>query len=222
MRLTTKNIRTFRRIIRDWGRRNLRDFPWRHTDDPYEVAIAELMLRRTQAEQVVPTYEEFLERYPTPGALTEADPEEVHEVLRRLGLAWRAQNILEFGQTVVDDFDGKVPTSAADLRKLPGVGSYVSAATRCFAAGQPAPIIDTNTVRVVGRVFGISQKGEARRRKEMKTAIQRCLDRNEPRVYNFALLDFASRICTAKSAKHARCAFSKWRRCGYYVEECVI
>ena len=58
--LNARNIRTFRCLVKRWGRDNLRDFPWRHSRDPYEVVIAELMLRRTQARQVAPTYEEFV------------------------------------------------------------------------------------------------------------------------------------------------------------------
>ena len=216
MQLRSRNIKTFRRLIKEWGSENLRDFPWRHTRDPYEVAVAELMLRRTQAKQVVPVYRKFLEGYPTPSALADADPDEVRSVLRPLGLEWRAENIIEFGSAVVQKFAGTVPIEDSQLQQLPGVGPYVSAAVRCFAAGQAAAIVDTNTVRVVGRVYGISREGEARRRTKMKEAITRCVDPDAPRFYNFSLLDFASAVCTARESNHHICSFAKWRRCDYY------
>lgn len=219
MRLTPRNIRAFRSLIKRWGADNLRDYPWRHSRDPYEVAVAELMLRRTQADQVVPVYREFLATFPAPDVLVAADSTEVRGILRPLGLAWRAQNIIDFSRAVVDRFGGEVPLEDHKLRELPGVGVYVSASIRCFALGQAVPIVDTNTVRVVGRVFGLSTAGEARRRKEMVEAIARCVDREEPRLYNLSLLDFASSICTARNPRHAQCEFSKWRRCVYYAQQ---
>jgi len=216
VKLKAANVRRFRHLIKAWGKDNLRHYPWRRTHDPYKVAVAELMLRRTQAEQVVPTYERFIKRYPSADALGRADAEETRAMLRRLGLQWRAENILSFGSHVVRRFNGQVPTEDSALRSLPGVGEYVSAAVRCFALGQAVPVIDTNTVRVIGRVFGISTEGEARRRKAMKEAAKGCVDPEEPRSYNLALIDFASAVCTARAPSHERCPFSRWRRCELY------
>lgn len=216
MKLRARNIRNFRRLIKDWGKENMRDFPWRHTDDPYEVAVAELMLRRTQAVQVAPVYREFLRSYPDTHSLACADPDEVRDTLHSLGLHWRAQNIIDFGCAVVEKFEGQVPVSDRKLRDLPGVGPYVSAAVRCFALGEPVPLVDTNTIRVVGRVFGINTEGRARNRKEVRQSIARCVDPDEPRLYNFSLLDFASLVCRARDPLHDRCEFSKWRRCDHH------
>ncbi len=80
---------SFRSKLISWGQENFRSFPWRFTTEPYHILIAEVMLHRTQALQVVPVYTQFLEKYPTLALLTQAKQEELHEVLYSLGLRWR-------------------------------------------------------------------------------------------------------------------------------------
>jgi len=58
-------FREIGRRILQWWYENKRDYPWRHERDPYRILIAEIMLQRTKAEQVVPVYVEFISRYPT-------------------------------------------------------------------------------------------------------------------------------------------------------------
>ena len=51
--------------LKKWWRKNSRNFPWRKTNDPYHILIAEIFLHRTKAEQVLPVYEKFIQKYPT-------------------------------------------------------------------------------------------------------------------------------------------------------------
>jgi adenine-specific DNA glycosylase len=70
-----------------WGKDHQRIFPWRTTENPFRILIAELMLRRTQARQVIPVYNQFVAHYPDAEMLAKAPPEEVAEILFPLGLA---------------------------------------------------------------------------------------------------------------------------------------
>src|SRR5688572_20254182 len=81
-----------REALQIWAETSARDFPWRGDKDPYHVLMAEMMLRRTQARQVVDVYLRFVERYPTVQALHLASAEDVSAALRPLGLNWRAAN----------------------------------------------------------------------------------------------------------------------------------
>ncbi len=78
---------------------------------------------------------------------------------------------------VVEQYGGEVPGTKDGLMSLPGVEDYVASAVTCFSSDKPTPIIDTNVVRAIGRVFGLRLEGEARRRKEMRDAAAMCLDR---------------------------------------------
>ena len=98
---------------------------------------------------------------------------------------------------LVERFGGQVPQSKTDMLSLPGVSEYIASAVRCFAWNLPEAIIDTNTVRVVGRVFGLEIKDSSRRNRLFRDLIGALVDPVEPRVYNYALLDLADQICSA-------------------------
>lgn len=105
---------------------------------------------------------------------------------------------------------GQVPSGYDILLTLPGVGDYVAAAVCCFAFDQPVILADTNTVRVVGRVFGVPTHAESRRRKPVRQLLDALLDRQHPRAYNLALLDLAALMCTPSNPSCDRCPIAAY------------
>ena len=198
----------FHSDLRFWGQDHMRVFPWRSTRNPYHILIAEMMLRRTQAKQVVSVYNQFILRYPDPYSLMSAPAEEVIQTLNPLGLAWRAPAFQQIARALVTDYDRKVPKQYETLLTLPGVGDYVASAVCCFAFNQAIPIIDTNTVRVAGRLFGIPTHAESRRRQPVRQLLKDLLAYQDPRTYNYTMLDFAASICTAVSPHCEICPVS--------------
>ncbi len=187
---------TFRASLIEWGAQNFRRFPWRFTQDPYHILTAEVMLHRTQARQVAPIYERFIARYPDLEALANATQDELYETLYSLGLRWRIDLMQQMVASLVSGYNGEVPREKADLLSLPGVSDYVASAIRCFVWKLPEALIDTNTVRVVGRVFGLETRDSSRRNARFRELIQALVDPEQPRAYNFAMLDLADAICT--------------------------
>ncbi len=185
----------FRKTLIDWGQKNFRAFPWRFTSDPYRILMAEVMLHRTQALQVVPVYERFLERYPDLPALATATEEDLHGMLYSLGLKWRISLIYEMVADLMQRFDGKIPFDRKDLLSLPGVSDYIASAVCCFAWKQPLALIDTNTVRIVARVFNLQITDSLRRNRRFKALLETLVDPVQPVAYNYALLDLANKVC---------------------------
>lgn len=196
----TIDVRAFRKRLISWGREHFRPFPWRLTEDPYLVLMAEVMLHRTQARQVLPSYIRFIERYPNVPALAQASDQDLHEALFSLGLRWRIDLIREMATVLMDNFGGEIPNDRVDLLSLPGVSDYVASAVRCFAWNRPDPLIDTNTVRVIGRLFGLEVKDSSRRNRRFRNLIGSLVDPVEPRAYNYALLDLANQVCKKRTA----------------------
>lgn len=189
-------VREFRQSLIAWGRKHFRRYPWRVTTDPYQVLMAETMLHRTQVRQVLPIYQDFINLYPDAPTLVQARKEDLHELLYSLGLRWRIDLMAEMTSEIVNRFEGKIPTSKKELLTLPGVSDYIAGAVACFAGNNPEPILDTNTVRVIGRVFGLRVNDSSRRSNQFRTLATALLDPKRPREYNYALLDLADRICT--------------------------
>lgn len=189
-------VHQFHAHLHAWGVEHQRMFPWRTTENPFHILVAELMLRRTQARQVIPVYNQFVARYPDAQILAGAPPEEVAQILLPLGLAWRVPAFQQMAQVLVAEHHGQVPADYEMLLTLPGVGDYVASAVCSFAFGQAIPIIDTNTVRVAGRLFGIATHAESRRRRPIRQLLSALLDEHHPRAYNYHLLDLAALLCT--------------------------
>lgn len=200
------NSGTFCSALVAWGQDYFRPFPWRLTEDPYHILMAEVMLHRTQAPQVVPVYLSFLAQYSTISASAQATKQDLHAILYALGLRWRIDLVYEMISDLVSRFDGRVPQEKDDLLSLPGVSQYIAGAVRCFTWNLPEPLIDTNTVRVVGRLFGLKVKDSSRRDRCFGDLVAGLVDREAPRAYNYSLLDLADQICTKKhSPKCSQC-----------------
>ncbi len=205
------DVVAFHKALIAWGQEHFRAFPWRLTKDPYCILMAEVMLHRTQAPQVVPVYERFIVRYPDVTSLVQATREELHETLYPLGLRWRIDLIHEMAVRLVERFGGQVPETREDLLSLPGVSDYIAGAVRCFVWNQPEPLIDTNTVRVVGRLFGLEIRDSSRRNRRFRELIGALVNPDEPRVYNYSLLDLAEEVCMKKRPPECeRCPVSGW------------
>lgn len=203
----------FRKRLIVWGKHNCRDFPWRNTDNAYHILLAEMMLRRTNAPQVVPVYTEFIRRYPTVKLLVSASRNDVYRILQPLGLAWRAENIRHMAEVLANRFDSHVPADYEKLKMLPGVGDYVASAVCSFAFNKPMPVIDTNTVRVAGRYFGFPTHAESRRIKAVRQTVTAMTNNRNARDFNFYFLDFASMICKANNPECPVCPLKT--RCDY-------
>jgi A/G-specific adenine glycosylase len=194
----TINATAFRKALLAWDRKHFRSFRQRSTENPYRILMAEVMLHRTQTSQVAPVYERFVERYPNVSTLAQTKRKELRELLHPLGLHWRIDLVYDMASDLMERFHGRVPRKKTDLLSLPGVNEYIASAVCCFARNQPQPLIDTNTVRVVGRLFGLEVKDSSRRNRRFQELIAALVDPDEPRAYNYALLDLAERVCMKK------------------------
>lgn len=196
--MDSTKIEEYRMKVKNWGRRNCRDFPWRRTRDPYRVLLAEIMLHRTQAVQVAKIYEGVIREYPDIKALAKSSSAELHKALFSLGLKWRIDLIKDMAEILVNKHDSKIPEDKSELLSLPGISEYIACSVRCFAWNIAEPLRDTNTMRVIGRVHNMDVKDSSRRNSRFKELAAELVDPDEPRAYNFALLDLADQVCTKK------------------------
>src|SRR5262249_19141254 len=153
------------------------------------------MLHRTQVAQVTPIYTRFISSFPDLHSLAKARRSTIARILESLGLHWRIDLVPSLARVLVSNFGGNIPEAKNDLCRLPGVSDYIASAVRCFAFGRAEALIDTNTVRIIGRLFGLETKESSRRNPIFREALTQLLDRRRSRAYNYALLDHAHEIC---------------------------
>lgn len=179
-----------------------RDFPWRHTRDPYRVLVAEVMLQQTGVGRVLQRYEPFLEQFPTLEALARAPTAEVIRAWTPLGYNKRAVNLQRAAQAIVAEHGGAIPQDREALRRLPGIGPYTAAALACLAFGKDVAVVDTNVRRVLGRLL----VGPAPVPLEDAWRLaQAALVKGKAAAWTQALMDLAATVCLAGAPRCAAC-----------------
>jgi A/G-specific adenine glycosylase len=165
------------------------------------VLVSEVMLQQTPVDRVVPAWEAWVARWPTPAALA-ADPAgEAVRMWGRLGYPRRALRLHAAAVDCVARFEGRVPSAYEDLRSLPGVGDYTAAAVLAFAYGRRAVVLDTNVRRVLARLLD----GAALPRPSVTVAERAGAEAVLPRddataaTWSVAVMELGALVCTASS-----------------------
>lgn len=191
-----------------WYDEERRDLPWRakgrRKPDPYRVWLSEIMLQQTTVKAVIPYFGRFLARWPSIGALATADLEDVLSEWAGLGYYSRARNLHKCAATVVADFGGHFPRTAAELQALPGVGPYTAAAIAAIAFGEAVTPVDGNIERVVSRLFAVRQPLPAAKR-EIKRLAATLTPRSRAGDFAQAMMDLGATVCTPKRPSCLMC-----------------
>lgn len=190
--------KAFPELLLEWFREDRRNYVWRRKKDPYKILMAEIMLQRTRADQVEPIYIDFVKRFPNAKELNRATEREIGEYFGGLGLLWRVKLVKRLAGELVDRFGGKIPKSRDLLLSLPAVGEYMADAVLCFAYEEDVAVIDANVCRIIGRVFDLKAKGEARRDPQFRRAVNKLLPSGKAKEFNWAIIDLGAVICTPR------------------------
>ena len=183
---------------------NFRRLPWRSppgeaAPDPYRVWLSEVMLQQTTVATVKPRFERFIARWPTVEALAAASDEEILSEWAGLGYYARARNLIACAREVARR--GSFPATSAELRRLPGIGAYTSAAIAAIAFGEKAPAVDTNVERVIARVRGLRQPDRA----EVERVLVEMMPDNRPGDFVQAMMDLGATICRPRKPLCGAC-----------------
>lgn len=191
-----------RRRLLAWFDHHRRDLPWRHTRDPYRIAVSEVMLQQTQVDRVVPKYRAWLRTFPTTVALASAPLRRVLRVWSGLGYNSRARRLREAARLVQARHRGRWPRSVAALEALPGFGPYTARAVASFAYHQNQAVIDTNVNRVIGRVFfGPRPPAPG----PLTERVESLLPTGQSARWNATLMDFGAAVCTSRNPSCPTC-----------------
>lgn len=203
--------------------REARPLPWRAERagdlDPWAVLVSEFMLQQTQAARVVPLFEEWITRWPTPSALAAASPGDAVRAWGRLGYPRRALWLHRAATTIATEHGDRVPNDLDALLALTGVGAYTARAVLSFAFAEPWPVVDTNTRRWLARfAHGLAAAGPPRA-SDLDT-MQDLLpsDPVDARTFNAAAMELGAVICTPRAPACDDCpvrAWCEWRGAGY-------
>ena len=200
-----------------WYKKNKRDLPWRNTD-AWGVLVSEIMLQQTPVARVLPVYTEWLKRWPTPAALAKASPAQIITAWGRLGYPRRALRLHECAKVISTQYKGRIPETQSELRELPGIGDYTSAAIIAFAFGGRSLVLDINIRRVFARVIDGVEVPTTAPTKSERVEREKLIPSKNPHLWAAATMELGALICTAKNPKCGQCPLADqciWRSLDY-------
>ena len=188
-------ILSFRQKLLAWYDENKRDLPWRRSKNPYHIWVSEIMLQQTRVDTVIPYYERFLDWFPTVESLANAPEERLLKAWEGLGYYSRVRNMQTAAQQIMNEFEGKFPSTYEGISSLKGIGPYTAGAISSIAFNLPQPAVDGNVMRVLARLFEVNHDiGNPSNRKIFQAMMEILIDPNRPGDFNQALMDLGSDI----------------------------
>jgi A/G-specific adenine glycosylase len=191
----------FRKALLGWyekaGRHGL---PWRKKWSLYHVLVSEFMLQQTTVATVLPYFDRFLKEFTTLESLAAARLERVLELWSGLGYYARARNLHAAAQRLVNEHGGRLPKDPALVMDLPGVGKYTAGALLSFVHDAPQALVDGNVIRVLSRVYGVTEDVKEPAVVENLWALAwKLVPPSGARHYNSALMDLGAQVCRPSS-----------------------
>ena len=203
--------RQFSKLLLKWNSQsNSRQMPWKGEKDPYKIWLSEIILQQTRVEQGLNYYNNFIKTFPTIQELASAPESTVFKLWEGLGYYSRCRNLIATARFICEHHHGNFPQDYESIRSLKGIGPYTAAAISSFAFNLPHAVVDGNVYRVLARVFGINEPIDSTNgKKQFNHLADELLDRDNPGIYNQAIMDFGATICKPVAPVCNDCVFKK-------------
>ena len=147
-----------------WYDNNKRILPWRkhftNKQKEYFTLVSEIMLQQTQVKTVIPYFENFIKKIPNLKILAKTNDKKLMKCWEGLGYYSRARNLKKTAKKIIKEFNGRLPDNIEQLKTLPGIGEYTSAAIMAIAFNKQFIPLDGNVERILKRVFYLKKKNE--------------------------------------------------------------
>ncbi len=191
----------FARSLAAWYRENARELPWRGIQNPYRTWVSEIMLQQTRVEAVKDHYARFLARFPTVVSLALAPEADVLALWSGLGYYRRARMLHRAAQLLVQEYGGTLPKTAAELKRLPGIGTYTAAAIASIAFGERVAVVDGNVERVLLRILGMPETKGSAAAEMLEQVAQGLVPEKNPGDHNQAMMELGATVCLPRGPR---------------------
>ena len=172
----------------------------------YELLISVVLSAQTTDVSVNKVTPALFEKYPTPYDLAQADPGDVAEIIKTIGLYKnKSVNIVKLAGKLTEDFEGEVPADFDKLVSLPGVGRKTANVIMAEAFGEPAIAVDTHVFRVSNRI-GLTDAKDVDNTEEQ---LKKRLPKKQWIRAHHLLIFHGRKICHARKADCNSCGLNE-------------
>lgn len=179
----------------EWYLENKRDLMWRCDKDPYHIWVSEIMLQQTRVEAVKSYYERFMKELPSIESLTNIEEERLLKLWEGLGYYSRVRNMQKAAIKIMNEYNGKFPSTYHEILTLPGIGEYTAGAIASIAFHEKVPAIDGNVFRVIMRISNSNRNiSKLSTKRELFQELSLIMP-EDPGTFNQALMELGAIVC---------------------------
>jgi endonuclease-3 len=173
---------------------------------PFQLILATVLSAQSTDVMVNKITPELFERWPTPQALSDANPAEVERVLSKIGMfRQKTKNVIGLSKRLLEEHQGDVPRTLAELVKLPGVGRKTANVVLGVAFGTPEGVVVDTHVQRISQRLGWTTHGEPQ---EIEQDLMALFPRSDWDMLSHTLIFHGRRVCSARKPACAACPVS--------------
>ena len=183
-------------------------------DNPYQLLVAVILSAQCTDKRVNMTTPAIFEQYPDVYALSKATFDDLFPLIRSISYPNnKTKHLIGMANMVVDDFNGEIPSTVAELIKLPGVGRKTANVITSVVHHQPNMAVDTHVFRVAARI-GLTTNAKT----PLQTELQLIKHIPKDKIYiaHHWLILHGRYICIARNPKCGECGLRP--ACKYYAK----
>ena len=171
-------------------------------DDPYRVLIATILSLRTRDVVTLASSKNLFLLADTPEAILALGLDEIEKAIYPAGFyKTKAKTIHAISEMLLSEYGGRVPSTSAELMKLPGVGIKTANLTLNLGFGIEAICVDCHVHKIANRMGWVNTKTP----EQTEVALQRVMPRRFWIPLNELLVIYGQLICTSVSPWCSRC-----------------
>lgn len=176
-------------------------------ENPWQLLIAVILSAQCTDARVNIVTGPLFERYPSAGALADADVSEVENLIHSVGFYKnKARNIILASRKIVQDFGGGVPENLEELITLPGVGRKTANVIRGNIYDEPSIVVDTHVKRISNKL-GFTKETDP---EKVEYALMKVLPKDHWIMYNIQIITLGRQICIARRPKCGECFLKEY------------
>ena len=173
---------------------------------PYTVLISTLISLRTKDDVTLAASERLFSLADNPEKMLSLSEEEIEKAIYPAGFYKRkAQNIKEISKTLLEKYDGKVPSAQEELLALPGVGIKTANLTLNLGFNIDAICVDCHVHQIANRIGWIDTKTP----EESVDALESIMPRRFWIPLNELLVAYGQNVCLSISPLCSECPICK-------------
>ena len=183
-----------------------------HYRNPFQLLVAVILSAQCTDKRVNMVTPALFERFPTPEAMAEVEPEEIYEYIKSISYPNnKAKNLSGMARKLVSEFGGIVPSDLDQLQTLPGVGRKTANVVGAVIFDKHVMPVDTHVFRVSARIgLSVGAKTPLQTEQQLTRYIPEEL---LPTAHHWLILH-GRYVCLARKPKCDVCGLTPW--CAYF------